>query len=167
MNNTIETQRLLISTVTAEGADFILELVNTPEWITFIGDKNVKTVDDARAYIDAILSSPNLTYWIVRAKERAAQLGIVTVIKREYLEHHDIGFAFLPQHTKKGYAVEAAKAVLAAEVQSGRHTQILATTLPENQASIVLLRKLGLAFEKEISVENKQLLLFSMSVREE
>jgi RimJ/RimL family protein N-acetyltransferase len=164
MKNTIETERLLLRALAKEDADFILELVNTPEWITFIGDRNVRTGDDALKYIQAIVDNPNYRYWAVRLKDSTLQVGIITVIKREYLEHHDIGFAFLPKYSKNGYAFEAAKAVLEMERQSGLHTHILATTLPTNQASIKLLLKLGLTFEKEIQVENTMLHVYSVRV---
>jgi RimJ/RimL family protein N-acetyltransferase len=164
MKNTIETERLLLSALAKEDADFILELVNTPEWITFIGDRNVRTGDDALKYIQAIIDNPKYRYWVVRTKEFSSQVGIITVIKRDYLEHHDIGFAFLPQYANNGYAFEAAKAVLEAERQGGLHTHLLATTLPANQASIKLLLKLGLTFEKEIQVENTMLHVYSVRV---
>ncbi len=164
MQNTIATERLLLRGLTQEDADFILELVNTPEWITFIGDRNVRTLGDALAYIQAIIDNPHYRYWVVCLKESNRQVGIVTVIKREYLEHHDIGFAFLPQYSQNGYAFEAAKAVLEAEMQSGRHTHFLATTLPANQASIKLLLKLGLRFEKEIQIENTVLHVYAIGV---
>ena len=164
MQNTIETERLLLRGLAKEDADFIFELVNTPEWITFIGDRNVRTGDEALAYIQAIIDNPHYRYWVVCLKESNLPVGIITVIKREYLEHHDIGFAFLPQYSKNGYAFEAAKAVVEAERQSGVHTHLLATTLPANQASIKLLLKLGLKFEKEIQVENTTLHVYSVSV---
>jgi RimJ/RimL family protein N-acetyltransferase len=164
MKNTIETERLHLRGLAKEDADFIFALVNTPEWITFIGDRNVRTGDDALKYIQAIVDNPKYRYWVVWTKEFSSQVGIITVIKRDYLEHHDIGFAFLSQYANNGYAFEAAKAVLEMERQSGRHTHILATTLPTNQASIKLLLKLGLTFEKEIQVENTMLHVYSVRV---
>lgn len=153
----METTRLALRELTTNDAAFILELVNTPGWLQFIGDRNVKNMEDALAYINKILSRHGITYWVVTLKD-GTPAGIITFIKRDYLPHHDIGFAFLPRYQGTGYALEAAAAVL--KSVSAAHTRILATTIPGNASSIRLLTKLGLAFEKEITVEGEKLLVY-------
>lgn len=160
MNDTFETERLVLTKVTLNDAPFIYELVNTPGWIKFIGERNVKTLEDAGKYIEKLLANPNITYLVVKLKTTGTPLGIISFIKRDYLDHHDIGFAFLPQHTNKGYAFEATKVVLNYAINELKMPAIVATTLKENTNSIRLLEKLGLRFEKKIVAEGEELLVY-------
>jgi RimJ/RimL family protein N-acetyltransferase len=92
---------------------------------------------------------------VVTLKASQESAGIITYIKRDYLEHPDIGFAFLPAFAKSGYAYEATNGVLNKLISEDSLTNILAITVPGNIDSIKLLKKVGLVFEKEIEVENK------------
>jgi [ribosomal protein S5]-alanine N-acetyltransferase len=163
MQKNYKTDRLLIRTLTFADAAFIFELVNTTGWIKFIGDRNVHTNEDAERYIQKILSKADVSYRVVTLQDVHTAVGIVTLIKRNYLEHHDIGFAFLPAYARQGYAFEASAAVLADLFKSNQHQTILATTLKENISSIQLLHKLGFSFSKEITNENDTLQLFSIN----
>ncbi len=160
----LTTDRLLIEPLTINENNFILELVNTDGWIKFIGNRNVTSQVEATAYIQKIIDNPNTTYWVVKLKDNQTTIGIITFIKREYLEHHDIGFAFLPNFINNGYAYEATKAVLSNLIQSYNLSNILATTVNENISSIKLLKKLGLCFHKKIEVDKKILHVFQVSV---
>jgi len=159
----LTTQHLSISTLTLNDNVFILELVNTKSWLDFIGDRNIGTPSDASAYIQKILDNPNVTYWVVRLANEKTTIGLVTFIKRDYLEYHDIGFAFLPGYAGKGYAHEATVAVMNNLLQDYKSSHIQATTVPQNIRSIALLKKLGLGFEKEIEIENEKLHVYSVS----
>ena len=152
----IETERLLLSKLGADDAPFILELLNEPSFLRFIGDKGVRTLEDAREYIR---KGPVDSYdrrgfglYLTRLKDGEVPIGICGLVKRETLEDVDIGFAFLPQFWSKGYAFESARAVL----RHGREVigldRIVAITNPENQGSIRLLEKLGLRFERMIQL---------------
>lgn len=160
----LTTQHLSINPLTQNNNTFIFELVNTKGWLDFIGDRNINTPADASAYIQKILDNPNVTYWVVKLADDKTPIGLVTFIKRDYLDHHDIGFAFLPGHAGKGYAYEATLAVMNSLLPDYRSSHILATTVPENVRSIALLKKLGLVFEKEIFIENEKLHVYSISV---
>lgn len=157
------TKRLLLHKLTSADTAFILELVNTAGWIKFIGDRNVKTTEDAANYIQKIVSNPSITYWVVTLQDTAIPVGLVTFIKREYLDHPDIGFAFLPAYSKQGFAFEATKEVLDDLLSSGKYPTIAATTIPNNMASINLLQKLGFIFSKAIEHEGLALKLFVIS----
>jgi ribosomal-protein-alanine N-acetyltransferase len=161
MKDIFETERLLLSKITPEDAPFIFKLVNTPGWIKFIGNRNIKTIDDAKKYINKLLNTANLTYWTVKSKSTSDELGVVTFMKRDYLDHYDIGFAFLPQHMHKGYAFEASKEVLNYVLKELKMPTVVATTLPDNVDSIRLLEKLGLHFEKTIIFDKIELSVFS------
>lgn len=161
MNDTFETERLLLSKITLEDTPFIFELVNTPLWIKFIGERNIRTHDDAKKYIEKLLHTAGLTYWVVKLKPSLTDLGVITFIKRDYLEHSDIGFAFLPQYMGKGYAFEASKVVLNHVLKELKMHTVVATTLQDNTSSIRLLEKLGLHFEKRITEEDLELLVYS------
>lgn len=151
----IETPRLHLDTLAVKDQNFILELLNTPGFIEFIGDRQVRTVLDAETYVTKIIGDPSITYWIVRLKEDTQAIGIVSLIKRDYLPHRDIGFAFLPQFGNQGYALEAATAVLENFMHTDADSKILANPFPENLKSIQLLTRLGLRFECEMEAENE------------
>lgn len=159
----LTTARLLIKPLTITHDNFILELVNTEGWIKFIGNRNITSQAEAGAYIQRILENRNISYWVVKLKDNQDKIGIVTYIKRDYLEHHDIGFAFLPNFCKKGYAYEATKAVLNKLIREHNLSHIFATTVPENISSVKLLKRIGLAFEKEIEVEKEKLQVYGAS----
>lgn len=163
MQSSYSTNRLTLHKLSIQDSEFILELLNTPGWIQFIGDRKVRSKEDATGYIEKINANPNVVYWVVNTKNDRTAIGLVTLIKRDYLEHHDIGFAFLPQYNGKGYAYEATTKVLSDIIQDRVHTHIVAITLKENLSSIALLEKAGLRFEKEIIDNGEALLLYSAS----
>jgi ribosomal-protein-alanine N-acetyltransferase len=158
--NKLTSKRLSLNNLTLNDADFIFELVNTPEWKQFIGERNIKTNEDAKVYIQKLIDNPNINYWVVKLKDTETSVGVITFIKRDYLEHHDIGFAFLARYTKNGYAYEATTAVLNKITKSKVHKRVFATTIKENINSIQLLKKLGFEFEKEFQNEKDKLLLY-------
>ncbi|HWI48771.1 MAG TPA: GNAT family N-acetyltransferase [Rummeliibacillus sp.] len=154
----LETDRLILRLQTTDDAAFILELMNDPSWLRFIGDRCVRTLDDARAYI---MNGPVRMYeqfgfclYLVERKEDHAPIGICGLVKRDSLKDVDIGFAFLPKYWSKGYACEAASAVMSYGKDELGLTRIVAITTQENQASENLLKKLGFQFEKLIQFAN-------------
>lgn len=155
----LATPQLVLHPLATTDADFILQLLNTDGWKQFIGNRLVTTVEEAIAYIERIAGNANTIYWVVRLKPNKIPIGLVTFIKRDYLPHADIGFALLPQYTGKGYAYEATNAVLNHAIENGE-TTLQAITLPENTASINLLKKLGFAFEREIEENGEKLQVF-------
>ena len=161
MQTEITTQRLVLNIIAEEDDDFMRSLLNTEGWLKFIGDRNVHSKKDAIDYIRRIKNTPNLFYWVVKLKDVPTPLGIISFLKRSYLEHFDIGFAFLPEFNGCGYAYEAAEKVLCIASQKEEYSTILATTIPQNVTSIKLLTKLGLHFEREIEVENDKLHVYS------
>lgn len=160
MQSYFESARLKLSPLQRLDSLFILELLNTDGWIRFIGNRNVKNNDDALAYIERISGNAAIAYFVVRLKDNDAALGLITFIKRDYLNHHDIGFAFLPPYSKLGYAYEAASAFLKS-LTNPPHSHIQAVTIRDNVSSIALLKKLGLQFEKEIEMNNESLQVYS------
>lgn len=162
----IDTERLKITPLLDSDASFIVELLNTDGWIKNIGERNIRSEKDACEYIQKVNSNPHITYWIVKLKQEGLPIGLVTIIKRDYLPSKDVGFAFLPQFFHKGYAFEATKAVLLALVNSNGLEIILAISLPDNNPSIKLIEKLGLKFEKTINHENSILVVYKASKEE-
>ncbi|WP_316841174.1 GNAT family N-acetyltransferase [Pedobacter gandavensis] len=160
----ILTSRFSIDPLTLNDAPFILELLNTPGWKKFIGERNVNDLPDAIAYVQKIMDNPSVSYFVVRVHNSKTAVGVLTVIKREYLPFHDTGFAFLPEYNGKGYAYEAASALLKDPEIQAAHPKMLATCLKDNVRSIRLLEKLGMVFDKEIINDGENLLLFSLKL---
>lgn len=165
MNNTtsLPTERLLLEPLNEEDSLFILELVNTEGWTTFIGNRNIHSDQEALKYIRKITENPDIRYWTAKLKENSHPIGVITYIKRTYLSHPDIGFAFLPAFSGRGYAYEGAQAILNKLTLGKGDMPVLATTLPDNVKSIQLLHRLGMEFEREIEVEKEMLQLYSLS----
>ncbi|MGO0058849.1 GNAT family N-acetyltransferase [Brevibacillus fluminis] len=156
----LETERLRLRRLTLDDAAFILELVNDPAWIRFIGDKGVRTLEDARNYI---LDGPMKMYeqtgfglYAVELGENGAPIGMCGLIKRDSLPDVDIGFAFLPAYRAKGYAYESAAAVLAYGKEAFGLRRIVAITSIDNHASAGLLQKLGMQEEGRIRLADDQ-----------
>lgn len=162
IQNTILTERLILEKINIDDCDFIISLVNSKGWIENIGDRNIHSKDDAIIYINKILVTENFFYWVVRIKDENTAMGIVSFMKRSYLDNFDIGFAFLPFFHNRGYAYEASKAVLSIVLQLPECNIMLATTRPSNNSSIRLLTKLGFRFEKEIEIEAKKLNVYAI-----
>ncbi|MGG0151745.1 GNAT family N-acetyltransferase [Bacillus mycoides] len=159
-----ETERLNLRWLDIKDAPFILELVNDPAWIQFIGDKGVKNLEDAKNYI---LNGPVDMYnkmgfglYLVERKEDLTPLGMCGLIKRDSLEDVDIGFAFSEKFRSKGYGYESASAVIEYGKNELGLKRIVAITSTDNTASGKLLEKVGLRFEKIISDSGENLKLF-------
>jgi RimJ/RimL family protein N-acetyltransferase len=163
MQTKFTTQRLFIDILTTSDHEFICELVNTEGWLKFIGDRNVHSNEDAITYINKMSNTPAVTYWVVRLIESNIPIGIITFIKRAYLDYYDIGFAFLPKYEGNGYAYEATREVLSVLIQQPEHSIILATTLPGNVRSIRLLTKIGFQFEREIESHSERLNVYCLN----
>lgn len=153
-NSFVCTERLSIQFITPDDASFFLELVNTEGWLKFIGDRQVHSIQESITYINNLIKKENFYYWTVKLKDHDVPIGIISLLKRDYLDHFDLGFAFLPQHSGKGYAYESANAVLTFLMNEKMHQVILGTTIPENMNSIRLLKKLKFSFLKEIVHES-------------
>ncbi|KAA3615895.1 MAG: N-acetyltransferase [Flavobacterium sp.] len=162
-----ETKRLQLRHYTLEDAPFVLELLNSREWVANIGDRGIKTLKDAENYIaEKYLpqySERGYGAYISEMKESGEIVGTCGLYKRPDLDHPDIGFALLPKYTKKGYAFEAATAVMEYATAYLKFDTILGITLPTNTNSILLLEKLGLRQVDRIRLEGdaQELLLFS------
>ncbi len=147
----LETDRLVLRHLTLNDAPFIVELVNEPSFLRFIGDRGVKTLQDARQYL---LKGPIASYErfgfglnLTFLKETGDPIGMCGLLKRDTLPDVDAGFAFLPGHWRKGYAFESGSAVVAHGRSAFSLKRIVAITSPDNVASIGVLEKMGLKFE--------------------
>ena len=165
--NIIETERLIICQLTVEDKEFIFELLNTPSWLKFIGNKNINSIEDAENYI---LNVPMKSYekfgfglYMTKLKDDTP-IGICGLIKRGVLEDVDLGFAFLPEYEGKGYAFEAASAVMTYAKSILGLEKIVAITNPDNIASIKLLKKIGFELKNTIklSQDDNEIMLFSI-----
>src|SRR5215207_666754 len=148
----LETERLVLRWLAEEDASFILELANDPDWLRHIGDRGIRTVDDARGYIAtgpaAMYARHGFGLYAVELRESATPIGICGLIKRDWLEDVDVGFALLPRFRGMGYAREAASATLEYARGTLGLLRIAAIVSPGNDDSIRLLAKLGLGFER-------------------
>lgn len=163
----IETDRLYLEEASSNDDLFFLELLNSPNWLKFIGDRSIKSRSDAVGYIrnNLIKSYQDHGFGLykVSSKLELKSIGICGFVKRSYLEFPDIGFAILPSYEGKGIATEAAKAVLDFGVVQLRLTEILGITTKENIGSQRVLNKIGLKHKNYFCPPNEkeELILFS------
>lgn len=161
-----ETERLQLRPTNEEDAAFIFELLNTPKWLQFIGNRNINSIEEAKRYIEQKmlpqlerLGHSNNT--VIR-KMDGAKIGTCGLYDREGVTGLDIGFAFLPQYEGKGYGFEAANRLMKFAWEELEVQQLSGITTKENVASQKLLNKLGLQFTEEIILpgENEKVLLY-------
>jgi len=154
----VETPRLHIRELTIEDAEFVFKLVNEPSFLENIGDKGVRNLEDARQFI---LEGPWTSHrergygqFLVELKEGGDPIGVCGLLFRESLDVSDVGCAFLPQYWRRGFAFEAACAVM----EYGRSTlgieTIVGLTSKDNLASIKALEKLGMKFERMVKMSD-------------
>ena len=150
----LKTDRLILRRYTLDDAEFIMRLVNDPSWLRFIGDKNVHNLDDARRYLreGPLDMYERYGFGMYRVEERdsGTPAGMCGLIKRDTLPDADVGYAFLPEFRGKGYAFEAASAVLEHGHRVFGLKRILAITSLDNAGSIRVLEKAGMKFEREM-----------------
>ena len=160
----------MLRRITPDDAEFILELLNQPSFLRYIGDKGVRNTEDAVRYVQ---TGPVASYerfgfglYLVELKESELPIGICGLLKRDSLPDVDVGFAFLPEFWSQGYAFESAAAVMTYGREVLRLRRIVAITSPDNDASIRLLEKIGLRFEGLIKLAEDQaeVRLFGTSV---
>ena len=163
----LETNRLLLKQFDINDAPFILDLLNNPNWLQYIGDRNIKSLEDAKVYL---LNGPIKSYQEngfglskIELKDNHIPIGMCGLIKREALENVDIGFALLPEYESRGFALEIASAMMDYAKDTLGIEKIVAITSEDNTRSVKLLGKLGLQFDKMVILAEgeKSLLLFS------
>ena len=161
-----ETKRLSVVEINQADAPFILELLNTPSWKKFIGDRNLQTIEETRNYINERLTPAykefGVGFYLTKLKENNIPIGICGLVKRPNLEHVDIGFAFLPNYEGAGYGFESASAMINYANATLGFKTICGITNSDNIRSIALLEKLGLHYQKMILMpdETEEIMLF-------
>lgn len=160
----IETERLALHEFTDDDAAFVLRLLNEPSFLLYIGDRGVRTLEDARRYIadGPVAGYARYGYGLLRVtrKSDGTTVGMCGILKRDALPEPDIGFSLLPEYWSQGYALESAGAVMKHARESLRLGRILAITSKDNEPSMRLLGKLGFRFERLIPFGSEELRLF-------
>jgi [ribosomal protein S5]-alanine N-acetyltransferase len=150
------TPRLALRPFTLTDAPFIVELLNDPGWLRFIGDRQVRTLDDARTYLAngplAHQARHGFALAMVALRRDATPIGMCGLIRRETLQDVDLGYAFLPAHRGQGHAREAAAAWLAQGFGALGLRRIVAFTDPDNAASCRVLEAIGMRFEQRLRI---------------
>jgi len=153
-----ETERLILKPAAVRDADFFLELYNMPSFIRYIGDRNLRTKEDAENYIKnrflPQIEKLGFGNYVVTLKENDAKIGAVGIFEREGLDVLDIGFSFLPDYEGKGFAYESANKLKEVAATEFGIQKISAITTKDNFSSQKLIEKLGLKFQKMVTIPN-------------
>jgi RimJ/RimL family protein N-acetyltransferase len=182
----LQTERLILREIVESDDEFMLDLLNQPSFIKYIGDRNVRDLEQSREFIEtryrASYRKHGFGLYAVELKAEFSRLndateiqnpkskiqnqpiGICGFVKRDTLPDADIGFAFLPQFCGKGYALESAEAMMKYGKEKLNLKRVLAITTQDNESSGKLLSKIGFAFERLIDVDGEQLKLFSINM---
>ncbi len=164
-NQILETERLGLRKLdSALDAEFIFRLLNTPKFLKFIGDRGVRSIEDAVAFIDEGYRQSYRDHgyglYVVELKQSGTQVGMCGFVRRETLPGPDIGFAFLPEFEGKGFGFESAEAVMRYGQETLGFTEVFAITSLDNTASGRLLEKLGFKFDDLIENGDETIKLF-------
>jgi [ribosomal protein S5]-alanine N-acetyltransferase len=153
----LETDRLILRRLTVEDAPFMVRMLNDAAFLEYIGDKGVRTLEDARQHI---LTGPMDMYaryghglYLVQLRN-GTPIGTCGLLKRDMLEHVDIGYAFMPDYRGQGYALEAATGVMDYARQTLQLGRVVAIVSRHNHASVALLMKIGLEYERVMTLPN-------------
>jgi RimJ/RimL family protein N-acetyltransferase len=150
----METERLLLRWLDADDAEFVHELMNDPGWLRHIGDRGIRSVDDARRYIDQRLRAQcnRLGYGLnlVALRASGTPIGICGLVRRDWLDVADLGYALLPQFRGQGCATEAAAAVLEHASSVLGFGRVAAIVSPNHRDSIGVLERVGMCFERKV-----------------
>ncbi|AFM04682.1 acetyltransferase, ribosomal protein N-acetylase [Bernardetia litoralis DSM 6794] len=161
----LETERLIIEEANLSDASFFLRLLNSPNWLEFIGDRNIKSLEDATKYVQESLigsyKEKGFGFYKMSLRANNEPIGAIGFLKREYLEFPDIGYAILPNYESKGYVSEAAKAVLEYGKNKLQLKEIVAFTTEENLASQKILLKIGLYFIDKRILDGEECVYYS------
>jgi RimJ/RimL family protein N-acetyltransferase len=154
--------------MTDSDAAFILRLLNEPSFLHYVGDKGVRTLDDARRYIRegpvASYQEHGFGLYLVERRGDGVEVGMCGLLRRDSLDDADLGFALIPEAWSQGYACEASRAVLGRARDEHGLSRVVAITAPDNDASIRVLEKIGFRFEEMIRVsdEGPEIRLFAI-----
>ena len=164
----LKTERLLLRRMTLNDDDFVLELVNGPKWLKYIGSRDVGTLEQARDYLETKVI-PNYEalgfgFYIIERLADQVRVGNGGLTHRDGMEHADIGYSLLEQYEGYGYAFEAAYAVLKYGFETHKLDHIEAIATSNNSRSLHLLRKLGMHHKKMIKLpdDDEELMLFGI-----
>jgi RimJ/RimL family protein N-acetyltransferase len=154
----LQTERLIFQKITKDHARFIRQLFNQPGYLKYVGDRGLRTDDDAAQYIRQKLthSAEGLGFYVIGRKGGGEMVGMAGLVDREFLDCPDVGYALLEEHEGKGYAVEAAKAAVEFGLATLGLPHIGAIVSPLNHRSIALVLKLGMVFDKKIIYPGEQ-----------
>lgn len=165
-----ETERLIIEKFTLDDAPFLRALVNTPHFLKYVGDRNIKTDKDAVAYIKKThfksYKTRGFGFYKLVLKESNTPIGTCGLVKRDELEDVDLGFGFLEAYERRGFGYESSKAIIKLAKEQFKIKKLLGITVPYNTGSIKLLEKLGFINEKKIKPfeDDEELLLFAKTL---
>lgn len=165
--NVAETERLTLRHFAVTDAEFFCRLLNEPSWLQNIGDRGVRSIEDAQQYIQnktmEMYRTLGFGMYLVESKPDASPIGICGLVKRDSLDAVDLGFALLPEYCGKGYAFEAARAVMDYARVSHGLSRVLAVVVPTNQRSTMLLEKLGFVLQGPIRLapDSEELRLYA------
>jgi [ribosomal protein S5]-alanine N-acetyltransferase len=164
-----DTPRLVLREITTADAEFINDLLNSPKFLKYIGDRGIRSVSDAAKFIEdrylAAYREHGFGLYVVESKVTSKALGVGGFVKRDWLDHPDLGFAFLPQYERTGYGYESASAMLEHGRQRLGFTRVFAITSPDNEASGGLLVKLGFQFVELTADDAGPIKLYSKDLR--
>lgn len=153
-----KSERLILRKLELSDADFVLELINEPAFIQHIHDKQIRTLEHAHEYL---LNGPwtnqaraGYGQFAIQTKADATVIGVCGLLYREEQEFTDVGFALLERCWGKGYATEAARAVIEFGKQELGLERIGGIVSPDNQASIRVLEKLGMKQQGTFAFDN-------------
>lgn len=169
----LETARLQLNWLTENDADLMLAIWNDPDFIRFVGDRGVRTLDEAREAMEAgvLKLYRDFGYGPYRMSLHNSDvpMGICGLFKRDNLEYPDIGYGLLPAFCASGYAYEAAQAVADHARDHMKLAELCAIVTPQNTRSVHLLEKLGMCAGESIRMpgDDEDVVVYSIKLEDQ
>jgi ribosomal-protein-alanine N-acetyltransferase len=168
-----QSTRLVLRHIHVDDAEFLLQLLNDPDFIRYVGDKQVRDLEAAQDYIRlgpaASYETHGYGLYLVELIDSRVAIGICGLLKRDFLDSPDLGFALMPSYRGLGYAFEAAQLTMELAADRFELSKIAAFTATDNSASIKLLERLGMKYKNLLTLPgtDHQVSVFIQEIRSE
>lgn len=162
MKPILETNRLILRELNIDDAKNFYELNLNPNVVKYTGDKAFANVAEAQIFLNNYKDYEinGFGRWAVIDKSNGEFLGWCGLKYVQELNETDIGFRFFEKHWGKGFATESAKACLEFGFEKLKLKSIVGRAMAKNIASIKVLEKLGLKYEREFDFHEHQGLIY-------
>ena len=147
----IETKRLILREISVADAQDMLRLHSNNQVQKYTGEELITSLEEIQNKIKE-RSKEYKKYgfgrWATFLKRDMQFVGWAGLLYLPEFDEIDLGFRFLPEYWGLGIATEACRAILSYGFDNLKLKKIIAIAFKENKASIRVMEKIGMQFDK-------------------